>query len=108
MDGDFTAKDFRTWGGSLAAFEALLEAPASAMAAEDATNLRKLAVEQAARKLGNTPEIAAGSYIDPRVLALAEDPGKLSSLRRSKSQLKTKNHLDPASRCMLRFLERTG
>ena len=108
LDGEFTAKDFRTWGGSLAAFEALLEAPASAMAAEDATNLRKLAVEQAARKLGNTPEIAAGSYIDPRVLALAEDPGKLSSLRRSKSQLKTKNHLDPASRCMLRFLERTG
>ncbi|MEG2576199.1 MAG: DNA topoisomerase IB [Glutamicibacter sp.] len=108
LGSGFTAKDFRTWGGSLAAFRALIEAPASAMAADDARNLRKLAIEQAAGKLGNTPEIAAGSYIDPRVLELADDPEKLAALRRSKRQLGTKNHLDPASRCLLRFLERAS
>ena len=100
----FTAKDFRTWGGSLTAFKALLDSPASTEASEKASNLRKLAVEQAASALGNTPAIAADSYIDPRVLALAGEPQKLAALRRSKQQLKAKNHLDPASRCLLRFL----
>ena len=60
-----TAKTFRTWNGSLAAFEAAMEAEnptVSAMA------------EAAAERLHNTPAIARESYVHPAVLALAEAP----------------------------------
>lgn len=59
-----TAKTFRTWGGTLAAFEA-------ALAAEGRLTARALA-EAASDRLANTPAIARASYIHPRVLALAE------------------------------------
>lgn len=103
----FTAKDFRTWGGSLAAFTTLLDESAPHGAA-DAAKLRKLAIEHAASRLGNTPAIAADSYIDPRVLKLADEPGQLATLRRSRQQLKARNHMDPAQRCLLRFLDRAS
>ena len=60
-----TAKTFRTWNGSLAAFEA-------AMAA-DAPTIGAMA-DAAAERLHNTPAIARTSYVHPAVLALAETP----------------------------------
>ena len=60
-----TAKTFRTWNGSLAAFEA-------AMASERPT-IGGMA-EAAAERLHNTPAIARNSYVHPAVLALAEAP----------------------------------
>lgn len=58
-----TAKTFRTWGGSLAAF----------MAAREPGKLSlKAMCEVAAETLGNTPTIARKSYIHPDVLALTE------------------------------------
>jgi DNA topoisomerase-1 len=64
--GDFTAKDFRTLHGTLAA--------AITLARSDATtnHARKKAVVRAMRDasavLGNTPAIARASYVDPRVV----------------------------------------
>ncbi|NDV02393.1 DNA topoisomerase IB [Pseudoroseicyclus tamaricis] len=59
-----TAKTFRTWAGTRAAFEA----------AEGAERLSiKLMAEAAADELGNTPTIARNSYIHPDVLSLAEE-----------------------------------
>jgi DNA topoisomerase-1 len=77
--GDFTAKDFRTLRGTVAAAERLAElGPAStARARRDA--LRE-AVEHTSTVLGNTPTIAKGSYIDPRVFT-AFDQGRTLSLR---------------------------
>ncbi|EYB69594.1 type I topoisomerase [Deinococcus phoenicis] len=62
--GPFTAKDFRTWGGTLVAAEFLAEAgaPGSERAA------RKTLVECVkfvADDLGNTPAVTRGSYICP-------------------------------------------
>ncbi|NAZ37406.1 DNA topoisomerase IB [Rubellimicrobium sp. CFH 75288] len=69
-DGDpevaFTAKTFRTWAGTLAAFE---QAIAAAQAGEKATV--KALAEAAAGRLHNTPAIARTSYIHPSVLGLA-------------------------------------
>lgn len=59
-----TAKTFRTWGGTLAAFETAL-----ACAGQKLT-LRAMA-EAAADRLHNTPAIARKSYIHPAVLDLA-------------------------------------
>lgn len=60
-----TAKTFRTWGGTLAAFETALNMPAG-----QRLTLRAMA-EAAAERLHNTPTIARKSYIHPSVLELA-------------------------------------
>ncbi|MBO6581897.1 MAG: DNA topoisomerase IB [Hyphomonas sp.] len=60
----FTAKDFRTWKGSVAAVDALTKA-------EDITI--KAITQAAANVLGNTPAIAKSSYIHPVLLDLARD-----------------------------------
>ena len=68
FEGDFTAKDFRTWHATV------LAAAALAASAETGTSAasRKRAMAAAAREvseyLGNTPTVARASYIDPRVL----------------------------------------
>jgi DNA topoisomerase IB len=62
----FSAKDFRTWHGTvLAAAELASEsAPGSRSAAE--RSIRR-AVGRVAEALGNTPSVCRSSYIDPRV-----------------------------------------
>lgn len=64
---EFSAKDFRTWHGTvLAAVELAREGvPSSKGAAERAI---RSAVKRVADRLGNTPAVCRSSYIDPRVL----------------------------------------
>jgi len=62
--GPFTAKDFRTWGGTLLAAEFLAEAGVT----DDEKVARKQLVEcvrYVAADLGNTPAVTRGSYICP-------------------------------------------
>ncbi len=65
--GDFTAKDFRTWNGTVIAAVALA---VSGRAAKSRTARKRAiarAAEEVAHYLGNTPAVARSSYIDPRV-----------------------------------------
>ncbi len=68
--GDFTAKDFRTWGGTLVALHELAQLPV----ADDASE-RSLAAQQnqviatVAAVLGNTPAVCRKAYIDPCVFS---------------------------------------
>ncbi len=68
---DFTAKDFRTWRGTVIAAHALSLSDASSKTA------RKRSIAAAMREvgdhLGNTPTVARGSYVDPRVVDLFDD-----------------------------------
>ncbi len=68
---DFSAKDFRTWRGTVIAAHALAKSDASSKTA------RKRSVAAAMREvgdhLGNTPTVARGSYVDPRVVDLFDD-----------------------------------
>lgn len=63
----FSAKDFRTWHGTVLAAVALAgrPRPQSKAAAERAI---KAAVAEVAEALGNTPAVCRRSYIDPRVI----------------------------------------
>jgi DNA topoisomerase IB len=74
MGEAFTAKDFRTWGGTLAAIRLLAEMPwDEAGASQRAMASMRNAVEtDVARQLGNTPAVCRKSYIDPRVYAAWE------------------------------------
>ena len=77
MGEGFTAKDFRTWGGTLAAFQCLATTalPGAGEAAATAPSERALVAAQntviadVARTLGNTPAVCRKAYIDPAVFA---------------------------------------
>jgi len=64
--GEFTAKDFRTLHGTIAAATALAHLGAGGTERER-TKRMSAAVNEAAAALGNTPAIARNSYIDPRI-----------------------------------------
>lgn len=80
---DFSAKDFRTWAGSLAAMEGLRLLPPPTSPAE-AKRSANLCVKAVAGLLGNTPAVCRAAYIHPRVLE-AHAAGQLTAARRGAS-----------------------
>lgn len=63
---DLTAKDFRTWGGTVVAANALRDTgPPDDARDADRSILR--AIDAVAERLGNTRAVARSSYVDPRV-----------------------------------------
>lgn len=62
-----TAKDFRTWHGTVLMALALAAAPPARSARRRAASVRE-AYRQVAEHLGNTPAVAKSSYVDPRVV----------------------------------------
>jgi DNA topoisomerase I len=77
--GDFTAKDFRTWAGTVLAYRALR----ALQPGDGERGARRNVVEairRTADRLGNTPAVARGSYVHPAVLEAYLDgaiPGAL-------------------------------
>ena len=65
---DITAKDFRTWAGTVLAAMALAELESFDSAAQAKRNLRS-AIEKVSARLGNTPTICRKCYIHPEVLS---------------------------------------
>ncbi|MFZ6776300.1 DNA topoisomerase IB [Undibacterium sp. Ji83W] len=65
-NGDFTAKDFRTWAGTTFAVQALLEIGDAETQVIARNNLAE-AVRHVARKLGNTQAVCRKCYIHPQV-----------------------------------------
>ena len=67
MGEEFTAKDFRTWGGTLIAAIALAE---HGVADTDAAAKRAVAgvMRTVGERLGNTPAVARASYVSPAVV----------------------------------------
>ena len=64
---DFTAKDFRTWAGTVLAARALEEFEAFDSEAQAKKNVVR-AIEAVAERLGNTPTICRKCYVHPAVL----------------------------------------
>ncbi|WP_309645656.1 DNA topoisomerase IB [Phenylobacterium sp.] len=64
---DFSAKDFRTWAGTLSAARGLIAHPPATDAAEAKRNVNRT-VKAVAGLLGNTAAVCRGSYIHPLVL----------------------------------------
>jgi DNA topoisomerase-1 len=65
---DITAKDFRTWAGTVLAAMALCEFEAVDSAMTAKANVRE-AIERVARRLGNTPTICRKCYVHPEILS---------------------------------------
>ncbi|BDG01987.1 DNA topoisomerase IB [Anaeromyxobacter oryzae] len=65
----FTAKDFRTWAGTLLCATALAGARGEMVPGRTSSrSVATAAVKQVAQRLGNTPAVARSSYISPAVL----------------------------------------
>ena len=77
---DFTAKDFRTWAGTVLCAVTLREFDASTSETEAKKNV-VAAVKRVAERLGNTPAVCRKSYIHPAILAGYLDGSMLHTLR---------------------------
>ncbi|ODT86576.1 DNA topoisomerase IB [Phenylobacterium sp. SCN 70-31] len=75
MGEDFSAKDFRTWAGTVAAARALVICGRGTSDAEGRRNVQTC-VKAVARLLGNTAAVARSAYIHPAILQ-AYEAGRL-------------------------------
>lgn len=79
---DFTAKDFRTWSGTMLAAFALQEFEQGDSVAQMKKNVVQ-AIESVAKKLGNTPAICRKCYVHPAVMEGYLDGSLLEAMRRA-------------------------
>lgn len=78
MGASFTAKDFRTWGGTLIALRLVANQPLPMRAdgkVDDraVTSTRTQVIAEVAARLANTPAVCRNAYIDPAVFAVWEE-----------------------------------
>ena len=95
MGDDFTAKDFRTWGASVIAFEEMMKR------AQSGRIKLKSVMEPVAEALGNTPAISRKSYVHPALIEAAKDAGALGE----NSLPRKGKYLSAAERGLIEFLE---
>jgi len=103
---EFSAKDFRTWGGTLLAALELAEIGKS----EDEQILKKnilKAVKNVAEQLGNTPTVCRSSYIHPTILKSYEAGITLEEfIPRKKRQIKRiQNELEAEEKALMKLFQ---
>jgi DNA topoisomerase-1 len=102
---DITAKDFRTWSGTVLAAMALSEFESFDSEAGAKRNV-KAAIEKVAARLGNTPTICRQCYVHPEIVNAYLDGSLLLLLTaEAESVLKTKlGRLSPEEAAVLSML----
>ena len=103
MGDDYSAKDFRTWGGTLLAAVELATVARPTVKAKRKKTV-SLCVERVAKKLGNTPAIARSSYIDPRIFDAYERADGLAKLYKTVSAMRPKKYISNEERMVMRLL----
>ena len=73
VGGEVSAKDFRTWHGTVIAAVSLAAANEPARTVTARRRAVTGAMRQVAEYLGNTPAVARKSYVDPRLVDLFND-----------------------------------
>jgi DNA topoisomerase-1 len=102
---DFTAKDFRTWAGTVLAAMALREFESFDSKTKAKRNVTR-AIEQVASRLGNTASVCRKSYVHPEVLNAYLDGSLLDSMKREvETELREElDGLDAEEAAVLAFL----
>jgi len=100
---DFSAKDFRTWIGTVECIAALGEA---AEHLTDAKHKITLALCQVAQRLGNTPAVCRKAYVHPAVIETYTRLRRLPARRSGNGKPERAGKLSRAERFALRFVER--
>jgi DNA topoisomerase IB len=68
VGGEVSAKDFRTWHGTVMAAVALAARSGDSSSPTRRKKAVRAAMGEVSEYLGNTPAVARGSYVDPRVI----------------------------------------
>lgn len=100
---DFTAKDFRTWGGTIATTVALYEAGPASTQTERKRKVTQ-AVKLAAKALGNTVAVCRKYYVHPAILTAYTD-GDLFGVMQA-AQVDSAPGLDPSETAVHELLRR--
>lgn len=105
MEADFSAKDFRTWGGTLLAALHLAEIGKP----DDEKQLKKnivRAIREVAEQLGNTPTVCRASYVHPAVIKAYEKGVTIDDFRpRSVRRIRRiETDYEPEERALLKLL----
>ena len=103
---EFSAKDFRTWGGTLLAAIELSELGK----AEDEKQLKKNlvnAVKKVAEQLGNTPTVCRSSYIHPTVIYAYQNGITLDEFTPKKRRRikRIENDYEPEEKALLKLFQ---
>lgn len=78
----FTAKDFRTWAGTVLAFAALRVAEECPSESSSKKCVARC-IKEVAERLGNTPAVCRSSYVYPGILEAFMDPERRAELSRA-------------------------
>lgn len=98
---DFTAKDFRTWAGTVLAAQALAELRTASSSTQAKRNVVQ-AIERVAKRLGNTRAVCRKCYIHPAILDAYMDGATIRSISaRAKA---TAGVLGPEERAVARMI----
>jgi len=104
---EFTAKDFRTWAGTLLCSIALAMLGQGPTKVERKRRIRN-AIEVTAAQLGNTPAVCRSSYICPRLLDEYMEGKPFETLRRTrKGNPVARTGLSVEEKALLKFLRET-
>ncbi|MGB7924035.1 MAG: hypothetical protein WCF57_12380 [Pyrinomonadaceae bacterium] len=110
MGDQFSAKDFRTWAGTLICACALARAEVTVDGNGNKRARQKAltaAIKEAAEHLGNTPAVCRSSYINPSVLASFENGRVIKHYFKAVEELvERKIHgLHPSEKALIKLLE---
>ncbi len=97
---DFTAKDFRTWAGTVLAAKALAEIATCSSTTQAKRNVVR-AIEAVARRLGNTKAVCRTCYIHPAIIDAYLDGATIQTFKS-----RAKASLDGDELAVVRLLER--
>ena len=103
---DFTAKDYRTWAGTVLAALALQEFESFDSQAQAKRNV-VAAIERVAKRLGNTKAVCRKCYIHPHIIESYMDGSLIENLRKkAQKMLKPMHELHPQEAAVLALLTR--
>ncbi|NDK54296.1 DNA topoisomerase IB [Pontibacter fetidus] len=103
----FTAKDFRTWGGSVRMVKCLENVLDENPDLEKEKAI-KAAVKDVAKGLGNTPSVCCKYYIHPEVVNLFREDKLLNYLRKHDATKSKNKYLNGTEELVLKMLQKAG
>lgn len=101
----FTAKDFRTWGGSLLTATGLFALDDDAWQTSQSREaaLRDV-IKEVAAQLGNTPAVTRSSYIAPQILTIVERRDDFEAVRKRRKKMRDHKFFSVDEQCVVEIL----
>ncbi|MBD1395998.1 DNA topoisomerase IB [Pontibacter sp. JH31] len=103
---DFTAKDFRTWGGTVRMVQCLESVIDENPELEKEKSIKE-AVKMVAHGLGNTPTVCSKYYIHPEVVNLFREDKLLTYLKKHDASQSKVKHMTGMEEFVLKMLEKS-